>query len=437
MGWFSWLPGMSEKKEEKPPEALVLGAILRCPYGSHDSYLYLDTSGTTVNNLPKASVEDYKALFNIQPFGYCIEGGFCKDSMSFDKKWENPEPQREKINGKEIITTKSLLSCRTCGMEFKIINSGQDGINAEHILLMEEMDKNYPGLRILLDNTNGSLYLNKGMYNTAIRFIEDRMNLNGGVITIPTLFNKNNLEGAYIRGALGRLIMECDTVSAETLSNGIQNTFSNNDEVGNNEINSLIINKEMINQLRIVCKDVDKEIATDPAKRWQEKNKLSLSVAAEVVSNFTYGVIIYYSSIGNVNNKQNTGEKSAIEKKNTEGSGTEGAGKNLKNSQSTTKPEQVHHYATDKSKTYTQSFKDITDKYELNLDADWNKELLPHQGRHPNAYHDFVLDEMKNIDNVAQGNKDIFLDLYESEIKSIVRENPDMLYSKYWKNLKE
>lgn len=326
MGWFSWIPGFSEKKEEKPPEALVLGAILRCPYGSHDSYLYLDTSGTTVNNLPKASVEDYKALFNIQPFGYCIEGGFCKDSMSLDKKWENPEPQREKINGKEIITTKSLLSCRTCGMEFKIINSGQDGINAEHILLMEDMDKNYPGLRILLDNTNGSLYLNEGMYNTAIRFIEDRMNLNGGEITIPTLFNKNNLEGAYIRGALGRLIMECDTVSAETLSNGIQNTFSNNDEVGNNEINSLIINKEMINQLRIVCKDVDKKIATDPVKRWQEKNKLSLSVAAEVVSNFTYGVIIYYSSIGNVNNKQNTGEKSAIEKKNTVGSGTEGAG---------------------------------------------------------------------------------------------------------------
>lgn len=116
---------------------------------------------------------------------------------------------------------------------------------------------------------------------------------------------------------------------------------------------------------------------------------------------------------------------------------TKGTGKSLKNSQSTTKPEQVHHYATDKSKTYTQSFKDITDKYDFNLDADWNKELLPHQGRHPNAYHDFVLDEMRNIDNVAQGNKDIFLDLYESEIKCIVRENPDMLYSNYWKNLKE
>lgn len=104
---------------------------------------------------------------------------------------------------------------------------------------------------------------------------------------------------------------------------------------------------------------------------------------------------------------------------------------------STSKPNQVHHYATDKSKTYTQAFKDITDKYGLDLDADWNKDLLPHQGRHPNAYHDFVLDEMRNIDNIANGNKDIFLELYESEIKSIVRDNPDMLYSNYWKSIKE
>ena len=104
---------------------------------------------------------------------------------------------------------------------------------------------------------------------------------------------------------------------------------------------------------------------------------------------------------------------------------------------STSKPNQVHHYATDKSKTYTQAFKNITDKYGLDLDADWNKDLLPHQGRHPNAYHDFVLDEMRNIDNIANGNKDIFLDLYESEIKSIIRDNPDMLYSKYWKEIKE
>ena len=103
----------------------------------------------------------------------------------------------------------------------------------------------------------------------------------------------------------------------------------------------------------------------------------------------------------------------------------------------TRKPNQVHHYATDKSKTYTQAFKNITDKYGLDLDADWNKHLLPHQGRHPNAYHEYVLDEMRNIDNIANGNRDIFLELYESEIKSIIRDNPDMLYSNYWKGIKE
>jgi len=81
-------------------------------------------------------------------------------------------------------------------------------------------------------------------------------------------------------------------------------------------------------------------------------------------------------------------------------------------------------------------FEDITKKYNLDLDDIWNKESLPHQGRHPHAYHDFILDEMKNIDNIANGNKDIFLDLYESEMKNVIRNNPDMLYSNYWKNLK-
>ncbi|MDZ5610634.1 AHH domain-containing protein, partial [Bacillus pseudomycoides] len=101
-----------------------------------------------------------------------------------------------------------------------------------------------------------------------------------------------------------------------------------------------------------------------------------------------------------------------------------------------TKPNQVHHYATNKSKTYTHQMEDITKKYGLDLDEVWNKELLPHQGRHPNAYHEFVLDELKNIDMIANGDNKIFLELFETNIKSVIRNNPDMLYSNYWKNLK-
>ena len=39
MGWnpFAWLSG--EDEEESPPEPLVLGAELHCPYGLSNSYL--------------------------------------------------------------------------------------------------------------------------------------------------------------------------------------------------------------------------------------------------------------------------------------------------------------------------------------------------------------------------------------------------------------
>lgn len=135
------------------------------------------------------------------------------------------------------------------------------------------------------------------------------------------------------------------------------------------------------------------------------------------------------------------------------GKGALGSGKNLKKSLgknadntldmnlqffaggksgSVTKPNQVHHYATNKSKTYTPQLEEIANRYELDLDDAWNKDLLPHQGRHPNAYHEYVLDSMKQFDNIAQGDKDIFLKLFDN-LKNNVKSNPDMLYKDYWK----
>ena len=56
---------------------------------------------------------------------------------------------------------------------------------------------------------------------------------------------------------------------------------------------------------------------------------------------------------------------------------------------------------------------EIAKKYGLDLNGKWNKDLLPHQGRHPNEYHEYVLNSMKQFDEVAQGNVDIFLLLYD------------------------
>ena len=97
-----------------------------------------------------------------------------------------------------------------------------------------------------------------------------------------------------------------------------------------------------------------------------------------------------------------------------------------------TKPNQVHHFATNKSKKYTSQFESITKKYGLDLDDTWNKELMPHQGRHPYAYHDYVLDNMQKFDRIANGDKRKFLKLY-NQMKQKIINNPEMLYKDYWK----
>lgn len=96
-------------------------------------------------------------------------------------------------------------------------------------------------------------------------------------------------------------------------------------------------------------------------------------------------------------------------------------------------PEQVHHFASDKSKKYTAAFAKIANKYGLDLDSAWNKELLRHQGRHPNAYHEFVLDSMKKIDKAAAGSQEKFLELFNTYVKEPIRNTPEMLRKEWWK----
>lgn len=76
----------------------------------------------------------------------------------------------------------------------------------------------------------------------------------------------------------------------------------------------------------------------------------------------------------------------------------------------------------------------IAEKYDLDLHGDWNTDKLPHQGRHPNDYHRWVLDEMYNIDAMPGMNKQQFIKQFDIRIKQPVRKNPNILYKKYWMN---
>lgn len=78
----------------------------------------------------------------------------------------------------------------------------------------------------------------------------------------------------------------------------------------------------------------------------------------------------------------------------------------------------------------------IIDKLCLDLNGSWNKEALPHLGRHPNDYHKFVKEEMDKAADMAGNNVELFLYYFEKNVKEKVRNNPDMLYKNYWKNNK-
>ncbi len=95
-------------------------------------------------------------------------------------------------------------------------------------------------------------------------------------------------------------------------------------------------------------------------------------------------------------------------------------------------PKHVHHFATNKSSKWTDRMAEIARKYGLDLDDAWNKDLIPHRGRHPDAYHEWVLRKMRRIDEIAQGNREVFLELFEKEVKQVVREHPEMLRKWYW-----
>ncbi len=96
-------------------------------------------------------------------------------------------------------------------------------------------------------------------------------------------------------------------------------------------------------------------------------------------------------------------------------------------------PIQIHHFATNKSKTWTPKLEKIAKKYNLDLDGDWNKKAMHHQGRHPNKYHEFVLEGMKRAEKEASTNKQKFLELFNQYIIQPVLQNPLLLRKAGWK----
>lgn len=92
---------------------------------------------------------------------------------------------------------------------------------------------------------------------------------------------------------------------------------------------------------------------------------------------------------------------------------------------------QIHHLITNKGRYWPDVMKQITDKHKLDLNGSWNKVSLPgHSGSHTEWYHQWVYKKLQEIDAVAEGDRDLFWELFNSLVKEPVLENPRLPYNK-------
>ncbi len=326
MGFWEWLTG-GEEVEESPPEPLVLGAELHCPYGLTNSHLIVGTENININGLPGACVLDCIPKENIMPFGHCGLGVPCEEIIDLEEKWENPEPQKTLANGEEIITTKSTIICRKMGMEITAVTSGQDGVFAMQWAAQqkkiqefgENFEKKYPGLLDILKDPYGSLYLDSDMYKTALQFLRDCVEKNGGELPLAVVYAPSGLEEEMMKAALVHLLPGIDSAKQESFLSVLEARSVTNDTYDVPGWDAHLLNEQMLEMLETDCAHTAGLIEKEGFYRWSEEHKQSLKIVADSITDFTYSLALYYSIMAGQNQacrKNNLMEKGANKLKN-------------------------------------------------------------------------------------------------------------------------
>lgn len=295
MDWNLWTGFLNVNKVLTIP--LVLGAELKCSCGSKHSFLLLEKDDIDINGQSKACVDDCKALTNIRPFGTCSDGAPCRDCMELEAEWENSEPQNELVNGKEIITTKSFLICKAKGGTIEAVTSGQE--HGESFIgalqLCAEMEVNYPGLFDQLLDPHGSLYLEEGMYENAIKFLRNYLEeeTKNGEAFLPGIYDMKKPKDVLVVAVLDRLLTDCDGSSYDRLINGLENIGAQTgmDQVEGWDVHKL--NGKMIDMLEIDCIATAEKINKSFFAKWTEEHKKFVSILGDTVLSLAYAVMIW------------------------------------------------------------------------------------------------------------------------------------------------
>jgi len=88
----------------------------------------------------------------------------------------------------------------------------------------------------------------------------------------------------------------------------------------------------------------------------------------------------------------------------------------------------THHMVPFGNNRWTPIYKNIVDKYELDLDGAWNKIDAYQNGRHTDSYHLWVLDQLIYADELAEGNTQKFLEYFDQLVRKQFEKDPNWVF---------
>lgn len=94
--------------------------------------------------------------------------------------------------------------CKAKGGTIEAVTSGQEhGFSFQRVLaLFEEMEEKYPGLFDQLIDPHGSLYLEEGMYEKAIQFLEDYLGERNGEVLLAPIYDMKEPKDLFVVAVL-------------------------------------------------------------------------------------------------------------------------------------------------------------------------------------------------------------------------------------------
>ena len=89
-----------------------------------------------------------------------------------------------------------------------------------------------------------------------------------------------------------------------------------------------------------------------------------------------------------------------------------------------------HHLFSNKNRKYTPQYEEIVKRYDMSLNSVDNIVVLEgHKGRHTNAYHEYMLDMLTELDSIADGRIELFYEGFDI-LKEFILDNPWLPYAK-------